>query len=78
MLFLVIDDGYEIKTNLLCGPTLTQTFDTLSDAKHHCDTEPRCGMIYDQAGAGVVFLLCNEGADIDVSTLGDILYIKRG
>ena len=76
MLVLFIDDNYEIKENSWCHPYRDKTYPTISEAKRQCSDDPSCPMFFDRGGEGNKFYLCDDGAEIKISTTGALLYIK--
>jgi hypothetical protein len=77
--FFVIDEGYEIRSNSVCSPYRKQSFETLPEAKHQCIKDPSCTMFFNVGGAvHRASFLCDEGAVIEISTLGAVLFIKKG
>ena len=76
VLVFITDDSYEIKDNSWCTP-YREKLQTLSDAKRRCNDDPSCGIVYDAAGEGTKFHLCDKGATIKLSNSGAILHIKR-
>ena len=77
MLGLFIGDGYDIRGNSYCSPRRSKTFSTLSEATRQCIGDISCTMVYNSKGKGKKFALCDEGAEINTSTTGSILYIIR-
>ena len=62
-----------------CDPKLHwMKSQNLNDAKKECLDNPSCDMFYDQKGAGTDFGACGVTASIRSSSIGSILYTKRG
>ena len=75
---MFIADEYEIKENSWCYPYRDNIYPTLSKAKHQCSDDPSCTMFFDAEGVGLTFYLCDTDAEIQISTSGDLLHIKKG
>ena len=77
---MLTDDWfYNIRQNSRCSPKRENiTILSLSLAKLQCTNDPSCAIVYDVAGLGKTFRLCDEGAKIITSSTGSLLHIKAG
>ena len=66
----MLDDSY-------CNRYNESGLRTLSEAKGRCDEDPSCFMVY-QTPKPNDFRLCVEGAEIQASSYGARLYMKKG
>ena len=55
----------------------TKTYSNIIDAINECTKNKNCGMFFDNKGEMNEFILCNDGDDIELSSVGSVLYIKR-
>ena len=85
MSFVFIDPNYKIRSNfgvhpgVYCYPYRDFIDQTLSEAKHRCNVDPLCAVVYDATGEGSgIFVLCNNDAAFKKSDAGSRLYIKQG
>ena len=74
--FLFIDERYERHNERYCSPYYSQ-YSTLSEAERQCSDKASCTMLYDAEGKGIEFRLCDIGAEIEISALHSILYVKK-
>ena len=79
-LFLSIDvDEYDKSLHSFCKPNVGDMKSTNAiDAKRECSNSPSCYMFYQHGNDETTFRSCENTAEIHVSSIGSILYQKKG
>ena len=68
--------GYEVMEYALCDPINETLYQSLAEARKHCDSNTHCSMFFSDGNENRKSFHCYHGAKIINSFKGNALYIK--